>query len=363
MLKLNMKNDKYRYMAETFAISMLGGYLFYILCTPIPWTLGPMISVVLWKKMADRPVMWPINLRNAGLMVVGYGMGSTVTMESGWIIVSQLPAMFLVTSLSILVSLGTAYVTHKSTGISLVNTLMGSMPGGVQQMAVYCDEVAGADVTTVTFMQTIRLLATVFVIPLLAMQGLTDMVLTRGERTALSGGYMGWGDGEVFLLAVPLIVLLARRLRIPSPYLFGSVIATGFLTVNGYQPPRLWPPLGMLAQLCVGIAIGIRIRTMAISNWQKLTGVSLLGVMVLIVTSYGLAKLVSSIQPVSLITAFLSTSPGGLTEMSITAMTMHENVAVVLSYQLFRLMFIISVAAPLLRWWLLRKGRAQMEDV
>ncbi|MDO9229797.1 MAG: AbrB family transcriptional regulator [Syntrophales bacterium] len=51
--------------------------------------------------------------------------------------------------------------------------------------------------------------------------------------------------------------------------------------------------------------------------------------------------------PASLLTAFLSTAPGGLTEMGIVALTLGADVAFVLAYQLFRF-FCILLAAPFL---------------
>lgn len=131
---MNSKKAHLFCIAETFSISFIGGCIFYIIHTPIPWTLGPLIATVLWQRLTHRPVCWPTQIRNVGLVLVGYGMGSTFTEESGWLIVSQLPSMVIITTL-----------------ISLTNSIMGTIPGGVQQMAIFCDDIPEADITVVTY--------------------------------------------------------------------------------------------------------------------------------------------------------------------------------------------------------------------
>ncbi len=48
-----------------------------------------------------------------------------------------------------------------------------------------------------------------------------------------------------------------------------------------------------------------------------------------------------------MLTAFLSTAPGGLTELGIVALTLGADVTFFLAFQLFRLFFIL-LAAPML---------------
>lgn len=164
-------------------------------------------------------------------------------------------------------------------------------------------------------------------------------------------------DWIFFMLAVPATVFFAYKIKMPSAYLFGGVLGTAILIINGFAPPHLPKSVTIFAQLCVGIGIGTRIRTVTLANWKKLLLFTLMGVVMIIGVSFILAKLLTITMPLSIVTAFLSTSPGGLTEMSITAMSLHENVAVVLAYQLFRLIFIIAVIAPILKIWLIRRNK------
>ena len=55
------------------------------------------------------------------------------------------------------------------------------------------------------------------------------------------------------------------------------------------------------------------------------------------------------VTPADLLTAFLSASPGGVTEMGIVALSVDADVAFVLAYHLFRLFSILLIMPPLLR--------------
>ena len=55
------------------------------------------------------------------------------------------------------------------------------------------------------------------------------------------------------------------------------------------------------------------------------------------------------VTPADLLTAFLSASPGGVTEMGIVAIAVGADVAFVLAYHLFRLFSILLIVPPLLR--------------
>ena len=64
-----------------------------------------------------------------------------------------------------------------------------------------------------------------------------------------------------------------------------------------------------------------------------------------------LRETISFLLAFSLITAFLAMAPGGIAEMSLAGMSMGENVSIILTYQLVRLLAINICVPPLLKWW------------
>jgi uncharacterized protein len=73
------------------------------------------------------------------------------------------------------------------------------------------------------------------------------------------------------------------------------------------------------------------------------------GSVALVAFTYLVGFVLTLVTPASLLTAFLSTAPGGLTEMGIIAITLGADMAFVLSYQLFRVFSILLVAPLFLR--------------
>ena len=81
----------------TFFVSIPSGFLFYYLHVPLPWMLGPLTSMLIYNSISNNRACWPISFRNLGLIVMGYSMGRTITIETSQQILSDLPAMFAVT--------------------------------------------------------------------------------------------------------------------------------------------------------------------------------------------------------------------------------------------------------------------------
>jgi membrane AbrB-like protein len=355
---------------ETILITFAGGVLFTLLHVPLSWMLGPLTAVLLWTSFTRRALSWPTWLRNGGLLLLGYSMGLSFTMQSAKQISSQLPSMLIATLLTIVFSLGVACFIARQTGISPASSAIGSIPGGLSQMIVLSEEIEGADAAVVAFMQTIRLLLVVFVIPFLAVHGLADGGLDLGSAgvgskpssgsytDSLLGPLAAWGEAialrPVFscLLALGIAAAcwLAVKLRFPTPYFLGPILAAALLTVAGFEPPQLPSLFVILAQWSLGIYMGMGIKLSSLSNWRRLLPYTVVGNIAVVGFSLGLSYLFSLLLPMSLLTAFLGTSPGGMTEMGVTATLVGADVSLVVAYQMFRILFILFIVPFALRW-------------
>lgn len=344
---------------ETLLIAFLGGILFSYVHTPLPWMLGSLTTVLLWNFLLKRKVCWPASMANIGQMIIGYTIGRTFTQETCQQIIIQLPIMLLVTIVTIIFSFLMGYIAHKKTGISVESGLIGSIPGGLSQTAVLCAEVPGSDITVVTVMQTARLLSVIFVVPFLAIHGLgNSSLMTVGIPTISATTSLALPISQILIVACVVILssLLAWRLRMPTPFLLGAVIGTASIGLYGLTLPQL--PQNWLngAQLCIGAYTGARINLGSLTNWRKILPYTMLGVIGLIFCSIAIAFLLMRFHDISLITAFLSTAPGGMAEMGLTGMMLQADLSVIVAFQLFRLLFILMVLPPVLKWWLAKKA-------
>lgn len=342
----------------TFLIAAAFGLCFQWAHMPLPWTLGPLSAVIFLKIGLNKPVRWPINIRNTAMLLLGYTMGSPFTPETGRHILLQLPAMLILTLITTALCLIGGYITGRFTGVSLATSLLGSMPGGLSQMAIVCEEIKEANPAAVTLMQTIRVVTVVFVVPFLVLHGLADVV-DPINRTSAAFDTAEFPILLLFAAVICVTTFLAKRLKLPNPYLTIPIISTACLVLAGVHAPKL-PPLAVaVAQICVGIRMGMSINPTSLANWKQVCFYNFLNIAAAIVLFLGVDWLYTRLFPIDLVTVFISTAPGGMTEMGLTAMMVHADLSTVVSFQLFRLLFILLVAIPTIRWWLHRRNQRQ----
>ncbi len=347
-------------IAAAGVLAVGGGVLFQTLHLPLPWMLGPLTVMMLANLRGQKSkivLAWPIGIRNAGLIILGYMLGISFTREAGWQILTQLPSMFLATALIITCGLILGMLVARQTGISLPTSLVGSIPGGLTQMVVLAEEIEQVDITTVTFIQTIRLLTVVFTVPFLSLHFLAESpAFLQSAGAAGPGAATALGHEPANILGFGAVVLLSTaisvRLSFPTPYLIGPLLGAAALVLSGWQAPPVPPLLITLAQVAVGAYMGLSMDLGSLQNWRKLLPYSLGFGLGIVFVALGIGYCLTRWHPLTLLTTFLATAPGGMTEMGVTAVAAGANLSVVAAYQLFRVLFILFVIPPLLKWGL-----------
>ena len=337
----------------SITLGALGGIVFYYLRLPLPWTLGPLAAVLGYKLIGSRQVVWPARLRNLSFMILGIVMGSPFTLDTARQILAQWPAIVSSTVAMVVCSLGIGYITHKRSGIDLSSCLLGSVPGGLSQMVLLSQENPRANTTIVTFMQSARLLASLFVVPFLALHGLSDTVVVNLQVAA--GSSVGLDVWFITLTAVAAGTAIAVRCKVPTPWLLGPILTAAFLVCRGMEAVPM--PGWMLgaAQISAGLYMGSNIDITSLAdNWRRVFFYTLSGVAGILCCSFIIGYVLKQICGYSLVTAFLGTAPGGIGEMGLTAMMVQADLSVVIAYQIFRLFFVLLVVPYYLRWQLQR---------
>ena len=333
----------------TFGIAFPVGFVFYLVGLPLPWVLGPLSATLIYNAFGANRVRWPVGLRNGALIVIGYSMGRTVTVETTQQVFTYLPAMLVVTLLSIFFSAGLGYIIHRQTGISLASGVIGSMPGGLAQMVLLGEEVEDADMTVVTFMQMARLIVVVFLVPFVATYGIAHL----SDLPVLPPGKTAVGDLVAALpamAAAPLGALLAHLMRMPTPYLLGPICTTAAMALCGYPAPPVPMALLNLCLVFFGIYLGKSMTVASLRRLGKVFPFAVGNAILLVFFTFLLGLGLTFFTSATLITTFLGTAPGGLAEMGVVALGLEADAAFVLAYQLFRVFFILLFIPPFLKW-------------
>jgi uncharacterized protein len=318
---------------------------------PLPWTLGPLVFIGIAQVGLKQEIVWPVRIRDVSLAVLGYAMGRAFTPDTGLRILALLPSLVVVTLISVALCLIGGVIFRRYTSLSLTTVLFGSMPGGLTQMAAFCEDMEGADTASITLMQTVRVITVVFIVPFLALHGIADEVNSVKSSVVT----LGWEDIPTLILSTGIITLaiyLSKYVKIPGKFILPPIIATAVMSLLGISLPALPPSIISIAQVCVGIRMGMSFDVDSLVNWKKTVIASFFSVLGVIILLFGVNLILVKVSSTSLLTAFIATAPGGMAEMGLTAMMVNADLPTVVAFQLFRLLFVYIIAIPVVTWWL-----------
>lgn len=338
---------------ETYAVAGIGGVLFYFGHFPIPWILGPMTSIILYKALTNRKMVVAPPLYNGGLITLGIYFGSSFTKET-FITVYPYIIPFLITTILLLaVSVINSIFVTRFIKVDPMTSVFGSIPGGLSEM-VAASQSLRANSAMVTIFQTVRLLTVVFLVPfivthLFLVGDVKPYELTNRVANVPYYAYMWFG------LAILAGWLL--RNKVPAAYVIGPLAVTALLGILGAELPSIQPWFLLLAQITVGMRMGNNINIRDLKIGGKYCGVYFVLSILLIANSFGFGYVFSLVSDLNLATAMLSLSPGGLVEMVLTASAIGADPAIVSALQLIRLLFIILFVPSFLKWMFTRKEK------
>lgn len=308
---------------------------------PIPWMLGGVFVALGMKILGIKGVRWPRMWRNYGLVVVGYGIGRYVNSSILEQMLYQIPGIIGATILAVITALIISLVMSKYENIDLHSTIMGIMPGGFTQMTAMIDEDMRVDANIVTVFQSLRLITIIVTVPFLVTHLLGAQVTQTASNLAIK-------DGISFWLIVPfagVAGLALEKLKVSTPYLLGPIIIVAMASLYSGVLNTAPGWLLALAQLSIGVYVGSGLEPHKVKQLMRVLPSLFLGIFAMLSISIAVAYALAHYYGFSLITAFLAMAPGGLGEMCLVGMSLEEDVAIILTYQMFRFLF-LSLGVP-----------------
>ena len=315
---------------------------------PIPYMLGGMTVAILYKTfVGEKAVKWPRLWRDIGLMVAGYGIGVNFNTAAWNNFLHELAGVSASTFIALGASIIIAIVTAKVTREDLKSCVIGMLPGGMTMSLLMAEEDKTINPNVVVVMQVIRLFGVIISVPFLTVLLLDAKVINSPLGMVAHSGYH-WA------IFIPLTILgsfIATKLRLPTPVLLGSILAT---TVFNIFVGNVQPVPGFLmapAQLSIGLFMGMILDAKRIAQTKNVLPFVIGGTALLVVISIGVAYVLSDLYGFSLVTAFLAMAPGGIAEMALAGLSMGEDVATILAYQLVRLLAINLLVPPVIEYY------------
>jgi hypothetical protein len=343
-------------IAGTLLLALAAALACAWLHTPLPWMIGPLLATAV-AAMRGAPTQSWTPLRNVAQWTIGSVLGLYFTPQ----VAGLLASLWWVIVLAVLWALGMGWAfglwMYRNEAERLGGTehekratcyFAGSI-GGASEMTLLAER-EGARTDLVAASHSVRLLAVTLLIPF----AFTFSGLHGVDPAPMGPRVIHWGGLVLLALATGAGAWVAARTGRPNPWFLGALLVSMGLTTAGVELSALPQWMTNLAQLVIGVSLGVRFEARFVHTAPRWLLSVLLGTLGMIALSAGFAALLAWGSGVHPATMILGTSPGGITEMAITAKVLQLGVPMVTALQVCRLVAVLVLVGPLFRW---RYGR------
>ncbi len=225
--------------------------------------------------------------------------------------------------------------------VDFTTALFASVPGGASEMATL-GERFGASSDRVAAAQSLRILLVVAIVP----AGFT-LAGIHGSDAFVPGATQFDVGGLVLLMASTLAgALVAHALKVPNAFVLGALLVVIPLTALEVHWSAMPASVSAAGQLLIGCALGARFERDFLRGAPRFVVAVVATVLLSIVlaTLFGLVLAWASGQNVA--TLILGMAPGGIAEMTITALALKIGVPLVTAMHVTRLVILLVSTGP-----------------
>ncbi|MEL7011654.1 MAG: AbrB family transcriptional regulator [Pseudomonadota bacterium] len=330
----------------TLILTLLGavaGFLADRVGMPLPYMVGPLLSVgavaLALPHILPAGYSYPARLRLVFIAVIGLIIGAQVTPE----LFSDVPGLALsFGALVVFVVMCQAYnywVFRRLGGYDRPTAFYAGSPGGLFESLAMGEE-AGGDVARLTLQQFLRIVIVVTLLPI-------GLSLYLGAPVGSAAG-MSFSTRDVPWTDLPLIALaglvgawVGHLLRLPAKQLTGPMLMAAILALTGVFQIDMPDWLIKLAQIIVGTALGMRFTGLSRQLVLRGIGLAIVSVGGMLLASAAFALLLQPLTGQPFDVLLISFAPGGVTEMSLVALSLQANPAFVTLHHILRILITV----------------------
>lgn len=330
-------------IAGGLAVSALGGAVCAWIGTPLPWMIGSMLAMAAAQIAGAHLEPLPGG-REAGFMVVGVTLGLYFTAPVVAQVATHWPWFLALGFAAVGFGLTSAFLLSRLAGVSRATAYFGSMPAGGTEMALM-GERYGALPDRVAFAHSFRMLLVVTVFPIgITLAGFSATDEYRPLEAAFDAPRLA-----LLLAAAVGVGLVARRVRLATPFMMGPLLFTILLTANDVRLTSMPALLVNAAQVLLGCVLGSRFDRDFLKAAPRfvLALIPSVGFTLLAAALVGWA--IAAGSGAYLGSALLAAAPGGIAEMSITSRVLRIGVAYVTAAHVIRYMVVVLLTVPVFR--------------
>jgi membrane AbrB-like protein len=319
---------------RALAVGVPAGALFDVLDLPIPWMLGPMIAVAV-VNLAGAPMYSPPYARQLGQVILGSAVSLYFTPTVAAALMTNAGAIVAASASAFIVGGLGALTLSRAAGVEGKSAFFASIPGGAMAMAVLAERY-GAQIAPVAVAHSLRVSIIVITIP---------FALSYGGIPLEAAAYRPELPLNPWILMPWLVVGFAvgeisERLGLQNGYLLSPIFLGAALTLSGFALSSVPHWMMNCAQLMFGLVLGSRYERAFFVRYRLFIPFALINSLIILLASAAVAVLLAWSFDLPIATMVVSTAPGGLAEMTMTAQALHISVPLVVAFHLFRVVMV-----------------------
>jgi uncharacterized protein len=361
-----MEKHKHFFQFIWFVIvSGIGGFSLSLTELPIGWMIGTLLTAAFLSIFRPNflhllytqngiPKYWLY----IGQCILGIELGQKVNTSVLSIFRENWSTIIIMLLLSILFSLLSGIVLWKFSKLDMLTSFFATAPGGLSSIPGIAEEV-GANTGVVSIIQAMRVFLVIITTPVMIsfLFGHSDYhhaVAATESSSTFEGAQLALTILFVFIAWIGYHI--GKFLKFPAPWLIGGMISVAAVKSSGsvligFDLVAWWPhSLIIISQIFIGASIGSRFNKNMFIGLNRTLIISFLGTIGLIITVFICAYFVSIFTNISFLTAGLAFAPGGIAEMTTTALVLNGDATFVVAVQVLRVVTVCITLPPFFRF-------------
>lgn len=327
------------YVALQLATGATGALIATIFSMPLPYLFGSLTASALLVQLQHRagpsPRKLPQSIRQFFIAIVGIMIGQSFS-PGFWEEIETLWVSLLGVVVYVTLAFGAGYFIFRKLGkLDRTTALFAAMPGGLNE-AILMGEQANGNVRLIALQHFVRVILVVFLVPM------SFLIVTGDVVGSAAGEQISQTTSDIAsdLLAIslaPLGIFIGHCFRLPAKVLLGPILLTAFLQSTAIITITPSPILIVIAQIVIGTGLGSTFCGITLRELKDSLILGIVSVGTYLSLALVLALAISPSSPLPLHALFIIYAPGGVTEMSLIALSFHISPLIVAVHHILRI--------------------------
>jgi membrane AbrB-like protein len=324
----------------------LGGALLCIgIRAPLPWLIGPLVTVAI-ASMLNVRLAAPPAARQLGQWAIGVALGLYFSPHVVREVVRLAPWLLLGIVFAVILGGLGAWLLRRMTDTDETTAFFAMAIGGASEMATQAQR-HGGQVERVAAAHSLRIMLVVLIVPLsfnlLQVHGLDLYVPLARSFDPI---------GFAVLVAVTLgAAVVMERFGSPNSWMIGPLLTAAAITATGHTFSSLPVAVVNAGQLLIGISLGTHFTPEFFRAAPRYLAVVALITLAYLLSAVAFGLLLAHGAGLHWSTAVIATTPGGIGEMALTAQALQLGVPIVTAFHAIRMAAVVLTAGVVFAAW------------